>query len=128
MKLGSFIAGMGVGAVGALVFAPKSGEDTREILSKKVEEGKQYAKGRAQEIRSLATDTVEQGKKPSRARRTPSLQRHKPRRTHTRANRKRKLPSRVSQRVRPDKPMNNNNDPERTHLQSSQDRGVALLG
>jgi gas vesicle protein len=62
MKLGSFIAGMGVGAVGALVFAPRSGEDTREILSEKMEEGKQYAKGRAQEIRSLATDTVEQGK------------------------------------------------------------------
>ena len=63
MKLGWLVAGMGVGAVAALVFAPKSGEETREILSKKVEEGKQYAKGRAQEIRSLATDTVEQGKK-----------------------------------------------------------------
>jgi len=53
---------MCVGAVGAVVFAPKSGEDTRQIISEKVEEGKQYAKGRAQEIRSLATDTVEQGK------------------------------------------------------------------
>jgi gas vesicle protein len=62
MKLGSFIAGMGVGAVAALVFAPKSGEDTRQIFSEKLEQGKQYAKGRAQEIRSLATDTVEQGK------------------------------------------------------------------
>jgi gas vesicle protein len=62
LKLRSFLAGMGVGAVAALLFAPKSGEDTREILSNKVEEGKQYAKGRAQEIRSLANDTVEQGK------------------------------------------------------------------
>jgi gas vesicle protein len=61
LKLRSFLAGMGVGAVASLLFAPKSGEDTREILSNKVEEGKQYAKGRAQEIRNRANDTVEQG-------------------------------------------------------------------
>ena len=126
MKLGSFIAGMGVGVVGALVFAPRSGEDTREILSEKVEEGKQYAKGRAQEIRSLATDTVEEGKK-AVARQTNAVA--------AAAQAAKDTCTRESQTEAPEqgKPtwcerINNNNDPERTHFQSSQDRGVALLG
>ena len=55
MKLGSFIAGMGVGAVTALVFAPRSGEDTREILSEKMEEGKQYAKKSWSEYKLIPT-------------------------------------------------------------------------
>jgi gas vesicle protein len=63
MKASSFVVGMGVGAAVALLFAPRSGDETREILSDKVEEGKQYAKERVQELRNRAKDTVEEGKK-----------------------------------------------------------------
>jgi gas vesicle protein len=63
MKASSFIAGMGVGAAVALLFAPRSGDETREILSEKAEEGRQYAKDRVQELRDVARDTAEQGKK-----------------------------------------------------------------
>jgi gas vesicle protein len=63
MKFGWFLAGLGTGAVIAVVFAPKSGEETREILSEKMEEGRQYAADRVQELHDVATDTVEQGKK-----------------------------------------------------------------
>ena len=63
MKARSFIVGMGVGAAVALLFAPRSGDETREILSDKVEEGKQYAKERVRQLRNRANDTVEQGKK-----------------------------------------------------------------
>ena len=63
MKLSSFIVGMGAGAAVALLLAPRSGDETREILSDKVEEGRRYAKRRTQEIRDRANDTVEQGKK-----------------------------------------------------------------
>jgi gas vesicle protein len=63
MKLTSLFAGMGIGAAVALLLAPRSGEETREILSDKVEEGKQYAKDRVQDIRDAANDTLEQGKK-----------------------------------------------------------------
>ena len=63
MKASSFIVGMGVGAAVALLFAPRSGDETREIISDKVEEGRRYAKDRAQEFRNRANDTVEQGKK-----------------------------------------------------------------
>jgi gas vesicle protein len=63
MRLSSFIVGIGVGAAAALLLAPRSGDETREILSDKVEEGRRYAKRRAQEFRGRANDTVEQGKK-----------------------------------------------------------------
>jgi gas vesicle protein len=63
MKLSPFIVGVGVGAAVALLFAPRSGDETREILSDKVEAGRRYAKQRAREFRDRADDTVEQGKK-----------------------------------------------------------------
>jgi gas vesicle protein len=63
MKASSFIVGMGVGAAVALLFAPRSGDETREILSDKVEEGRRYARNRARELRDRANDTVEQGKR-----------------------------------------------------------------
>jgi gas vesicle protein len=63
MKLSPFIMGVGVGAAVSLLFAPRSGDETREILSEKVEAGRRYAKRRAREFRDRADDTVEQGKK-----------------------------------------------------------------
>jgi gas vesicle protein len=63
MKASLFIAGMGVGAAAVLLFAPRSGEETREIISDKVEEGRQFAKERVQALRNRANETVEQGKK-----------------------------------------------------------------
>jgi gas vesicle protein len=63
MRASSFVVGMGVGAAVALLFAPRSGDETREILNETVQKGRQYAKDRAEELRSRANDTVEQGKK-----------------------------------------------------------------
>ncbi len=63
MKASSFIAGIGVGAAVALLFAPRSGDETREILSGKVEEGKRYVKEGAQELRDRVSETAERGKK-----------------------------------------------------------------
>ena len=40
MRLSSFIVGIGVGAGVALLLAPRSGDETREILTDKVEEGR----------------------------------------------------------------------------------------
>jgi len=70
MKLSSFLAGIGVGATVALLFAPKSGDETREMLSEKAEEGRRYAAARvqdlrdqAQDLRDQANDVAERGKK-----------------------------------------------------------------
>jgi gas vesicle protein len=61
-RISYFLVGLGIGAVVGILFAPKSGEETREFLSKKAEEGKDYAQQKARELRERAEDLVERGK------------------------------------------------------------------
>jgi gas vesicle protein len=61
-KVTYFLVGLGVGSLVAILFAPKSGEETREFLSKKADEGKDYAQRKAQELRERAEDLAERGK------------------------------------------------------------------
>jgi gas vesicle protein len=49
-KVSYFLVGLGVGALVGVLFAPKSGEDTREYLSKRADEGKDYAQRKAREL------------------------------------------------------------------------------
>lgn len=46
-----FIVGVGVGVALGMLFAPRSGEETRQILREKADEGKDYIKTRADEGR-----------------------------------------------------------------------------
>jgi gas vesicle protein len=55
--------GMGIGALAGILFAPKSGEETREYLAQKAEEGKEYTRSKARELRERAEDVVERGKR-----------------------------------------------------------------
>ena len=61
-KISFFLVGLGIGAVVGILFAPKSGEETREFLSKKADEGREYAQRKAKELRECAEDLVEQSK------------------------------------------------------------------
>ena len=61
-KVSYFLVGLGVGALVGVLFAPKSGEETRELLSKKADEGKDYAQRKARELRERADELVERGK------------------------------------------------------------------
>jgi gas vesicle protein len=61
-KVTYFIVGLGVGALVSILFAPKSGEETREFLSKKADENKDYAQRKVRELRERAEDVVERGK------------------------------------------------------------------
>jgi gas vesicle protein len=61
-KISYFLVGMGIGALVGVLFAPKSGDETREYLSKKADEGKEYAQRKARELRERAEDLVERGK------------------------------------------------------------------
>ncbi len=61
-KLGFFLAGLGIGAILALLFAPKSGKETRDYIAQKAEEGRDYVKARTEELRRQAEDAVEKGK------------------------------------------------------------------
>ena len=57
-----FIAGIGVGAAVALLFAPQSGQQTRKLIADKAEEGKDFVAAKGKELRKQADDLVDQGK------------------------------------------------------------------
>jgi gas vesicle protein len=61
-KVSYFLVGLGVGALVGVLFAPKSGEETRDFLTKKADEGKDYAQRKARELRERADELVERGK------------------------------------------------------------------
>jgi gas vesicle protein len=60
--VGYFLAGLAIGSLIGIVFAPKSGEGTRDYLSKKVKDGSKHARKKAREVREHAEDLVERGK------------------------------------------------------------------
>ena len=44
-----FLAGLGLGALAGVLYAPRSGAETREVLRARAEEGRDYVRGRARE-------------------------------------------------------------------------------
>jgi gas vesicle protein len=61
-KVSVFLIGLGIGALVGILFAPKSGEDTREFLASKADEGRDYAQRKARELRERAEDLLERSK------------------------------------------------------------------
>jgi gas vesicle protein len=61
-KVSVFMIGLGIGALVGLLFAPKSGEETRDYLSGKADEGRDYAQRKARELRERAEDLIERSK------------------------------------------------------------------
>jgi len=57
-----FFLGLGLGVAVGILFAPKSGQETRELLRTKADEGKDYLKRRGEELREQASELVERGK------------------------------------------------------------------
>ncbi len=47
-KFSYFFLGLGLGVAAGLLFAPKSGPETRDLLRSKADEGKEYLKRRTQ--------------------------------------------------------------------------------
>ncbi len=50
-SLGWFLAGLGLGAVVGILYAPRPGNETREAIRARAEEGRDYVKTRAREAR-----------------------------------------------------------------------------
>ena len=61
-KVTYFLVGLGVCALVGILFAPKSGEETREFLSQKADEGRDFAQRKAKELRERADDLIERSK------------------------------------------------------------------
>src|ERR1039458_2447649 len=60
--LSSFLLGLGVGVGIGMLFAPKSGQETRQIIKEKAEEGTEFIKQRGTELKDTATGWVDKGK------------------------------------------------------------------
>ncbi len=61
-KFSYFFLGLGLGVAAGLLFAPKSGAETRDLLLTKADEGKEYLKKRTGELRESAEEVIEKGK------------------------------------------------------------------
>ncbi len=57
-----FLAGMGLGALVGVLYAPRSGSETRDVLRARAEEGRDYVRTRARDVRTQATDWVDRGR------------------------------------------------------------------
>ena len=56
-KMSFFFLGLGLGAALGVLFAPKSGSETRDFLMSKANESADLAKRRAQELKDQAAET-----------------------------------------------------------------------
>ena len=62
-KLIWFLAGLGVGSVTALLYAPKSGRATRQALATQVEDGREYLASLGRNARDQVSGWVDTGKR-----------------------------------------------------------------
>lgn len=68
-KFSYFFLGLGIGVAVGVLFAPKAGTDTRDLLRGKAGDGADYLRRRGTELRDTASDAIDRGKE--------TLQRHK---------------------------------------------------
>ena len=57
-----FLAGLGFGAIAGVLYAPRSGNETREALRSRAEEGRDYVRDRARQARDQATGWADRGR------------------------------------------------------------------
>lgn len=57
-----FLAGLGVGAVVGVLYAPRSGSEMRKAILDKAEEGREFVRSRAQEAREQAGQWADRGR------------------------------------------------------------------
>ena len=57
-----FLAGLGFGALIGVLYAPRSGRETREAILNSAQEGKEYLRTRGRETRESVNEWVDRGK------------------------------------------------------------------
>ncbi len=57
-----FLAGLGVGAVVGVLYAPLAGSETRQAIRAKAEEGSEYMRNRARDAREQAQQWADRGR------------------------------------------------------------------
>ena len=61
-KVVYFLTGVGIGALIGILFAPKSGRETRDFIASRAEEGRDYLMRESRKLREQANEYVERGK------------------------------------------------------------------
>ena len=61
-KISYFFLGLGLGVAVGLLFAPKSGAETRDLIMTKADESKEYLRRRGEQFRDSASEVLEKGK------------------------------------------------------------------
>lgn len=62
MKFAWFLAGIGLGAVVGILYAPTSGDEAREAIRAKAGEGRDYVMDQAQRVREQAGQWADRGR------------------------------------------------------------------
>ena len=57
-----FLAGLGVGAVVGVLYAPRAGDETRDVIRSKAQEGAERARHHARRAREQANDWMDRGR------------------------------------------------------------------
>ncbi len=57
-----FLAGLGIGAAVGVLYAPRSGAETRDAIRARAEEGREYMRNRAREVREQASQWTDRGR------------------------------------------------------------------
>jgi gas vesicle protein len=57
-----FLAGLGLGALAGVLYAPKAGTETREMIRGKAEEGRDFVVTRARDMREQANQAMDRGR------------------------------------------------------------------
>lgn len=60
--MGNFLLGFGIGLTVGVLFAPKSGPETREYISNKASDSSDYIADQAQQLKNSASDLVDRGR------------------------------------------------------------------
>lgn len=61
-KFSSFLLGLGLGVGVGLLFAPQSGEETRDLLLSKADDSKDYLRRQSEGLRGSASGLVDKGR------------------------------------------------------------------
>jgi len=57
-----FLAGLGFGALMGVLYAPRSGRETRDAIKNSAQEGSEYLKNRGREAKETVSQWVDRGK------------------------------------------------------------------
>ena len=60
--MGNFLLGFGIGITAAVLFAPKSGSESREYLGSKASDGTDYLLKQGQQLKDSAAELLDRGK------------------------------------------------------------------